>query len=229
MALLEPRHRPHPCRLFRSRSSARSRSSYIAGTRVEDACRVVKEPQRGVLKMATIDVLGEEITTLGGSQSTWATSCQTSSGASNEQRPRLERQRQAHGASGSSSTTASAARCWSALVAAGGPSAANFVRIDMEDASWARRDASISTASCGRLGLDNVGIVLQASCSRTLDDIQALSDLTPDVRALQGDLRRATRRSRTTGSTRSARTSSGRSARSSRAARTSGSRRTMSG
>ena len=35
---------------------------YIAGTRVEDACRVVKELNRE-RKMATMDVLGEEITT----------------------------------------------------------------------------------------------------------------------------------------------------------------------
>ena len=41
--------------------------------------------------------------------------------------------------------------------------------------------------------LDNVGIVLQAYLRRTLDDIQALSDLTPNVRPLQRDLRRARR------------------------------------
>ena len=50
-----------PCRLFLSRSSARS-ERYIAGTRVEDACRVVKH-LNAESKMATIDVLGEEITT----------------------------------------------------------------------------------------------------------------------------------------------------------------------
>jgi proline dehydrogenase len=35
-------------------------------------------------------------------------------------------------------------------------------------------------------GLDNLGVVLQARLRRTLDDIEALSDLTPNVRLCKG-------------------------------------------
>ena len=35
-------------------------------------------------------------------------------------------------------------------------------------------------------GLDNVGVVLQAYLRRTLDDIEAPSDLTPNVRLCKG-------------------------------------------
>jgi proline dehydrogenase len=60
-----------------------------------------------------------------------------------------------------------------------------FVRIDMEDSS--------TTSETLRLyrelredGHDNVGIVLQAYLRRTLDDIYALADLRPNVRLCKG-------------------------------------------
>ena len=61
----------------------------------------------------------------------------------------------------------------------------NFVRIDMED--------STTTDETLRLyrelragGYDNVGIVLQARLKRTLDDIRALAELRPNVRICKG-------------------------------------------
>jgi proline dehydrogenase len=61
----------------------------------------------------------------------------------------------------------------------------NFVRIDMEDSS--------TTESTLRLfrelrqeGIDNVGVVLQAMLRRTDDDIAALANLKPSVRLCKG-------------------------------------------
>jgi proline dehydrogenase len=61
----------------------------------------------------------------------------------------------------------------------------NFVRIDMEDSS--------TTADTLRLyrdlredGHENLGVVLQARLRRTLDDVHALADLRPSVRICKG-------------------------------------------
>ena len=61
----------------------------------------------------------------------------------------------------------------------------NFVRIDMEDASCTDETLRLYR-ELREARLDNVGIVLQAYLRRTLDDIQALSDLTPNVRLCKG-------------------------------------------
>ena len=61
----------------------------------------------------------------------------------------------------------------------------NFVRIDMEDSSCTDETLRLYR-ELREAGLDNVGIVLQAYLRRTLDDIQALSDLTPNVRLCKG-------------------------------------------
>jgi proline dehydrogenase len=61
----------------------------------------------------------------------------------------------------------------------------NFVRIDMEDSSTTddtlRLYRELRTA-----GYDNVGVVLQAMLRRTLTDIDALTDLRPSVRLCKG-------------------------------------------
>jgi proline dehydrogenase len=61
----------------------------------------------------------------------------------------------------------------------------NFVRIDMED--------STTTDETLRLyrelredGYDNVGVVLQARLKRTIDDVRKLADLQPNVRICKG-------------------------------------------
>ena len=61
----------------------------------------------------------------------------------------------------------------------------NFVRIDMEDASTTA-DTLRLYRELRELGLDNVGIVLQARLRRTLGDIESLSDLRPNVRICKG-------------------------------------------
>ena len=61
----------------------------------------------------------------------------------------------------------------------------NFVRIDMEDASTTD-DTLRVYRELREVGLDNVGVVLQARLRRTLDDIAALADLRPNVRICKG-------------------------------------------
>jgi proline dehydrogenase len=71
------------------------------------------------------------------------------------------------------------------LVVSHAAESGNFVRIDMEDSSTTEdtlqlyRDARAD-------GFDNVGIVLQAYMRRTLDDIASLVELVPNVRLCKG-------------------------------------------
>ena len=61
----------------------------------------------------------------------------------------------------------------------------NFVRIDMEDASTT--DATLDLYRELRAeGFDNVGIVLQASLKRTVADVDDLAPLKPNVRLCKG-------------------------------------------
>ncbi|HEX2496644.1 MAG TPA: proline dehydrogenase family protein, partial [Gaiellaceae bacterium] len=61
----------------------------------------------------------------------------------------------------------------------------NFVRIDMEDSSCTDDTLRLYRELRGR-GLDNLGVVLQGYLRRTPSDIEALSDLTPNVRLCKG-------------------------------------------
>jgi proline dehydrogenase len=63
--------------------------------------------------------------------------------------------------------------------------AGNFVRIDMEDSSTTD-DTLRLYRELREDGHDNVGVVLQARLRRTLDDIAALADLRPSVRICKG-------------------------------------------
>jgi proline dehydrogenase len=154
---------------------------YIAGERLEDACRVVEELNTAG-KMATIDVLGEEITTpeearhiayayddvfraidergLDSNVSVKLTGLGLKLGRE-VARQNLER------------------------TVRGAAERGNFVRIDMEDSSCTD-DTLVLYRELREEGLDNVGIVLQAYMRRTLDDIESLADLTPNVRLCKG-------------------------------------------
>jgi proline dehydrogenase len=61
----------------------------------------------------------------------------------------------------------------------------NFVRIDMEDSSTTD-DTLLIYRELRGAGLDNVGVVLQASLRRTVDDVWSLADLKPSVRLCKG-------------------------------------------
>jgi proline dehydrogenase len=60
-----------------------------------------------------------------------------------------------------------------------------FVRIDMEDSSTTDTTLRLYR-ELRESGLDNVGVVLQASLRRTVADVQALADLRPSVRLCKG-------------------------------------------
>jgi proline dehydrogenase len=154
---------------------------YIAGTRVEDACRVVKR-LNGEGKMATIDVLGEEITT-------WEEARHIGYEYENVFRTIDE---QGLDSNVSVKLTGLGLKLDHALCreilerlvrqAAG---RGNFVRIDMEDSSCTDETLALYR-ELREAGLDNVGVVLQAYLRRTVEDIAGLADLTPNVRLCKG-------------------------------------------
>jgi proline dehydrogenase len=61
----------------------------------------------------------------------------------------------------------------------------NFVRIDMEDSTTTDETLRLYR-ELRAAGYDNVGIVLQARLKRTLDDVRALAELRPNVRICKG-------------------------------------------
>jgi proline dehydrogenase len=154
---------------------------YIAGERIEDACRVVKN-LNGAGKMATIDVLGEEVTTPEEARHI-AYAYDDVFRAIDEQgldsnvSVKLTGMGLKLGREIAKQNLQRTVR----LAAARG----NFVRIDMEDSSCTDDTLAIYR-ELREDGLDNVGIVLQAYLRRTLDDIASLADLTPNVRLCKG-------------------------------------------
>jgi proline dehydrogenase len=154
---------------------------YIAGTRIEDACGVVKR-LNGEGKMATIDVLGEEITT-------WEEARHIGYEYENTFRAIDE---QALDSNVSIKLTGLGLKldyglCREILerLVRQAAERRNFVRIDMEDSSCTD-DTLRLYRELRETGLDNVGVVLQAYMRRTLDDIAALADLTPNIRLCKG-------------------------------------------
>ena len=154
---------------------------YIAGTRVEDACGVV-ERLNAEQKLATIDVLGEEITT-------WEEARHIGFEYENVFRALDER-----GLDSNVSVKLTAlglkldhGLCREILqrIVRQAAERRNFVRIDMEDSSCTGETLALYR-ELRQAGLDNVGVVLQAYLRRTLDDIEALADLRPNVRLCKG-------------------------------------------
>jgi proline dehydrogenase len=155
-------------------------SRYIAGEELEDALRVVRDVNAEG-KLATIDVLGEEITNPDEARSIAA-----------EYRRAFEAiEREGLDSNVSVKLTALGLGlgyelCRENLVdvvshAAGG----NFVRIDMEDSSTTDDNLRLYR-ELRAAGHENVGVVLQARLKRTLDDVQALAELRPSVRLCKG-------------------------------------------
>ena len=154
---------------------------YIAGATLADACRVVEELNaRG--KMATIDVLGEEITRP-----------EEARAIAQAYRDVFETiDRQDLDSNVSVKLTALGLKldyelCRENLTSVVEAAArrGNFVRIDMEDSSTTDETLQLYR-ELREDGHDNVGVVLQAYLRRTLDDIYALADLRPSVRLCKG-------------------------------------------
>jgi proline dehydrogenase len=156
-------------------------SRYIAGSTIADAVLTVRT-RNDEGKMATIDVLGEEITRESEARAIAQAYCDVFSVIEREQldsnvsvkltglgldlshelcRENLER-------------VVTEARRFG-----------NFVRIDMEDSSTTSETLALYR-ELRAAGFDNVGVVLQAYLRRTLDDVAALADLKPNVRLCKG-------------------------------------------
>ncbi len=154
---------------------------YIAGTELADACRVVKGlNEEG--KLATIDVLGEEIKSREEALEIVRSYHDVFEAIENEH---LD-------SNVSVKLTALGLKLSSALcrtnletVVRHAAESGNFVRIDMEDSSCTS-DTLRMYRELREAGLDNVGVVLQAYLRRTLRDIRALAPLKPNVRLCKG-------------------------------------------
>jgi proline dehydrogenase len=156
-------------------------SRYIAGETVAEACRTVKGlNDEG--RMATIDVLGEEI-------------------KSREETLEIVRayhdvfeaiQQEGLDSNVSVKLTGLGLKLGYELckvnlqtVVRHAAESGNFVRIDMEDSSCTS-DTLRLYRELREEGLENLGIVLQAYLRRTIRDIRALAPLRPNVRLCKG-------------------------------------------
>jgi proline dehydrogenase len=156
-------------------------SRYIAGTTLADAVACVRKLNAGG-KMATVDVLGEEIT------------------REDETRAIAQAYRDVFAAIDEAALDSNVSVKLTALgldlsyelcrenlldvlrTAAG---FGNFVRVDMEDSSTTD-DTLRLYRELREDGHGNLGFVLQARLRRTLDDVEALADLRPSVRLCKG-------------------------------------------
>jgi proline dehydrogenase len=154
---------------------------YIAGPTLDDAVEVVRTLNEEK-KMATIDVLGEEITRREEATALLA-----------EYEDVLETiEREGLDSNISVKLTGLGLNLdhdfcrdnISELLREAG-ARSSFVRIDMEDSSTTGETLALYR-ELREQGLDNVGVVLQAYMKRTLADIAGLSDLRPNVRVCKG-------------------------------------------
>jgi proline dehydrogenase len=154
---------------------------YIAGEELADALEVVRR-LNAEGKLATIDVLGEEITNSEEARAIAAAYRHTFEAI----------EREGLDSNVSVKVTALGLKlgyelCRENLEAVVAHAAArgNFVRIDMED-STTTDDTLRLYRGLRAAGLDNVGIVLQARLKRTVEDVRALAELRPNVRLCKG-------------------------------------------
>jgi proline dehydrogenase len=154
---------------------------YIAGPHCRDAMRVVRT-LNGAGKLATVDVLGEDVHDAEHAALIVAAYLDVLD----------EVERESLDANVSVKPTgvgleAGADLCRDNLAAIVDHAArsGSFVRIDMEDSSTT--DATLGIyRELRESGRDNLGIVLQAMLRRTIGDVAALADLRPNVRICKG-------------------------------------------
>jgi proline dehydrogenase len=154
---------------------------YIAGSTLVEACRVVNELNEE-RKMATIDVLGEEIT---GREEATALLAEYEDVFETIEREGLDSNISVKLTGLGLNLDHEFCRDNIAELVREAAKRDNFVRIDMEDSSTTTETLELYRELRGQ-GLDNVGIVLQAYMKRTLTDIADLADLRPNVRVCKG-------------------------------------------
>lgn len=155
-------------------------SRYVAGESLDDAVRVIRDLNHEGA-MATVDVLGEEVTERSRAE-----------GAVDEYVGLLDRiEAEGLDANISIKPTLVGLKIDEGLcsemvkiLVAHAAEHSNFVRIDMEDHSCT--DGTLRVYRRAREEYDNVGVVLQAYMRRTISDIAGLLPLTPNVRICKG-------------------------------------------
>ena len=156
-------------------------SRYIAGSTVDEAVEVVRT-LNGEEKLATIDVLGEEITRERDARAIAQAYCDVFTAI---ERERLDSNVSVKLTALGLNLSYELCRENLESVLREAATSGNFVRIDMED-STTTSDTLRLYRELRESGIDNVGVVLQAYLRRTLDDIRALADLKPSVRICKG-------------------------------------------
>jgi proline dehydrogenase len=156
-------------------------SRYIAGTTLDEAVEVVRALNHDG-KLATVDVLGEEITQEREAREIAQAYRDVFTAI---QRERLESNVSVKLTALGLNLSYELCRDDLESVLREAARLGNFVRIDMEDSSTTS-DTLRMYRELRERGHDNVGVVLQAYLRRTLDDIAALADLQPNVRLCKG-------------------------------------------
>lgn len=154
---------------------------YIAGTDIVDACRVVKR-LNAEGKLATIDVLGEEISTR---RETLDIVRAYHDVFETIEREQLDSNVSVKLTGLGLNLAYELCRANLEKVVRHAAESGNFVRIDMEDSSCTS-DTLRMYRELREAGLDNVGVVLQAYLRRTIRDIRELAPLEPNVRLCKG-------------------------------------------
>jgi proline dehydrogenase len=154
---------------------------YIAGTTLADAVRVVQKLNSDG-KLATIDVLGEEITREEEARSI----AQAYRDVFDEiERDRLDSNVSVKLTALGLGLSYDVCRANLEDVVRQAAEDHSFVRIDMEDSSTTD-DTLRLYRELREAGHENLGVVLQAHLRRTFDDIHGLADLKPNVRLCKG-------------------------------------------
>jgi proline dehydrogenase len=154
---------------------------YIAGATLPEAVEVVRGLNlKG--KLATVDVLGEEITRGSDAEAIAQAYCDALTAIEREHLDsNVSVKPTAFGLNLSYDRSLENLETVLREAAQSG----NFVRIDMED-SATTSDTLRMYRELREKGFDNVGVVLQAYLRRTADDIRSLADLRPNVRLCKG-------------------------------------------
>jgi proline dehydrogenase len=156
-------------------------SPYIAGASLDDGVRVVRR-LNAEGKLATIDVLGEEITREEEARAIAQENCEV---LETIEREGLDSNVSVKPTGLGLELSYDLCRENLERLLTEAAKNGNFVRIDMEDSSTTSETLRLYRELRER-GLDNVGVVLQAYLRRTLDDIRSLADLKPNVRLCKG-------------------------------------------
>jgi len=154
---------------------------YIAGAELKDARETVRR-LNAQGRMATIDVLGEEITNEDEAAAIVRAYLDV---FADIERCKLDSNVSVKLTGLGLTLGHDICRANLETVVVDAASRGNFVRIDMEDSSTTD-DTLQLYRELRAAGHDNVGVVLQATLRRTLSDIRDLADLRPSVRLCKG-------------------------------------------